>query len=441
MRKTQNRATVTVLTLMLSVLGLFGSAASSQEPNRQLVQPGSANTSTGKRLALVIGNSAYPNAPLKNPVNDAQDIAATLRALGFEVISRENVNQNDMKRAIREFGEKIRGASVGLFYYAGHGVQVNGENYLVPVDAKIESEQEVEYECVKAGFVLAQLDAARNSMNIVILDACRNNPFARSFRSESKGLAQMDAPSGTLIAYATAPGSVASDGTGRNGLYTQELLKQMRTSGLGIEDVFKRVRISVRAATQQKQTPWESSSLVGDFYFTPKGAGASTESATGPKVDSAAFELSYWESIKNSTNLDDFKAYLEKYPSGQFSALAQNKIRTLATSSTDAAVGTAGSQDSQHKVTSGGVLNDKAVKLVEPVYPPAARAVRVSGEVQVQVLVDENGNVVSAQAISGHVLLRQAAVTAARESKFSPVKISGQPVKVSGTIVYNFVPN
>jgi formylglycine-generating enzyme required for sulfatase activity len=273
--------------LMLAVIGLlvwapYPGSNAQQEPNRQLVQPGSANTTTGKRLALVIGNSAYPNAPLKNPVNDAQDIAAALRALGFEVISRENVNQNDMKRAIREFGEKIRGAAVGLFYYAGHGVQVNGENYLVPVDAKVESEQEVEYECVKAGFVLAQMDAARNSMNIVILDACRNNPFVRSFRSESKGLAQMDAPSGTLIAYATAPGSVASDGAGRNGLYTQELLKQMRTSGLGIEDVFKRVRISVRAATQQKQTPWESSSLVGDFYFS-----GSTAAKAAPPISNS----------------------------------------------------------------------------------------------------------------------------------------------------------
>jgi TonB family protein len=443
--KRRSSGTVAAALTMMLTAGLLvwssGQNSHAQEPNRQLVQPGSANTSTGKRLALVIGNSAYPNAPLKNPVNDAQDIAAALRALGFEVISRENVNQNEMKRAIREFGEKIRGAAVGLFYYAGHGVQVKGENYLVPVDAKVESEQEVEYECVKAGFVLAQMDAARDSMNIVILDACRNNPFVRSFRSESKGLAQMDAPSGTLIAYATAPGSVASDGAGRNGLYTQELLKQMRTSGLGIEDVFKRVRISVRAATQQRQTPWESSSLVGDFYFTPKGAGTA-ESATGSKVDSAAFELSYWESIKNSTDPDDFKAYLEKYPSGQFAALAQNKIRNLPTAPKVTEPGTVGPRDSQpqNKVTSGGVLNDKAVKLVEPAYPAAARAVRASGDVRVQVLVDENGNVISAEAISGNVLLRQAAVTAARESKFSPVKISGAPVKVSGIIVYNFVP-
>ncbi|HEU0143850.1 MAG TPA: caspase family protein [Nitrososphaera sp.] len=225
------------------------------------------DSNTERRVALVIGNAAYEIAPLKNPVNDAQDMAKALRELGFEVIYRENLNQNDMKRAIRAFGEKLRGGGIGLFYYAGHGVQVKGVNYLVPVNAKVETEEEVEYECVDAGFVLAQMESARNNMNIVILDACRNNPFARSFRSTSRGLASMDAPSGTLIAYATALGFVASDGNARNGLYTQELLKFMHTSGLDIEDVFKRVRVSVRNLTQAKQTPWEASSLIGDFYF------------------------------------------------------------------------------------------------------------------------------------------------------------------------------
>lgn len=228
-----------------------------------------------RRVALVIGNSAYTTAPLKNPVHDASDMAQALRELGFDVVYKENLNQPDMKRAIRALGEKLRSGAVGLFYYAGHGVQVRGENYLVPVDAKIESEEEVEYEGIHAGFVLAQMESARNPMNIVILDACRNNPFARSFRSAARGLASMNAPSGTLIAYATAPGAVASDGQARNGLYTQELLKVMRTPGLGIEEVFKRVRIAVRDVTQGQQTPWESSSLVGDFSFqSPKLSGS-----------------------------------------------------------------------------------------------------------------------------------------------------------------------
>jgi uncharacterized caspase-like protein len=183
-----------------------------------------------------------------------------------------------MKRVIREFGAKIRNGGVGLFYYAGHGVAVKGINYLVPVDAKVEREEEVEYECVDAGFVLSQMDDAGNRMNIVILDACRNNPFARNFRSASRGLVQMDAPSGTLIAYATAPGSVASDGSARNGLYTQELLKFIRTPNLGLEEVFKRVRISIRTLTQNRQTPWESSSLTGDFSFLESSSSSSEPS-------------------------------------------------------------------------------------------------------------------------------------------------------------------
>jgi uncharacterized caspase-like protein len=245
---------------------------------------GVAKAPTQRRVALVIGNGTYEDAPLRNPVNDASDMARALTALGFEVIHKENLNQNDMKRAIREFGSKIRGGGVGLFYYAGHGVQVKGVNYLIPVGAKVESEEDVEYEAVDAGFVLAQMEGAGNAVNIVILDACRNNSFARSYRSASRGLALMDAPSGTLIAYATAPNSVASDGDGRNGLYTQEILKFIATPGLRVEEVFKQVRISVRSLTQGRQTPWESSSLTGDFSF----AGQVAPKVAGPTLQQAA---------------------------------------------------------------------------------------------------------------------------------------------------------
>lgn len=302
--------------------------------NRQLIQE---TLSSGKRLALVIGNAAYPTAPLKNPVNDATDIAATLRETGFEVIHKENLNQTEMKRAVREFGAKLKtSGGVGLFYFAGHGVQVKGINYLVPIDATIESEEEMEYEAVDAGFVLAQMEAAQNSANIVILDACRNNPFARSFRSADKGLAQMDVPSGTIIAYATAPGSVASDGTARNGLYTQELLKNIRSSGLGIEEVFKRVRISVRGATGNKQTPWESSSLVGDFYFIRDDKAKQQNSPiASPTTDSSAFELAYWDSIKNSSNPEDFKEYIMKYPNGQFAGIAKRRSQPNSSNETE----------------------------------------------------------------------------------------------------------
>lgn len=262
------------LHLSFALVLLFSSIGYNQQ--RQLRQNDSRSD---RRIALVIGNSAYEAAPLKNPVNDAHDMAQALEELGFKIVNKEkmlNLTQNEMKRAISTFGAELRSGGIGLFYFAGHGVQVKGINYLVPVDAKVESEADVEYECVDAGRVLAQMESAENLMNIVILDACRNNPFARSFRSDSGGLAMMDAPSGSLIAYATAPGRVASDGSARNGLYTQELLRFLRTRGLEVENMFKQVRISLRNLTQGKQTPWESSSLVGTFYF----AGAANPDAT-----------------------------------------------------------------------------------------------------------------------------------------------------------------
>jgi formylglycine-generating enzyme required for sulfatase activity len=241
-----------------------------REPSRQIAD-------VNQRTALVIGNSAYDSTPLRNPVNDARSIAAALRNLGFDVLEKENLTQKDMKREIQAFGAKLQKGGVGLFYFAGHGMQVNGRNYLIPVGARIEHEKQVEYEAVDMGAVLSEMDYARNPMNIVILDACRDNPFARSFRSSAQGLAAVNAPGGTLIAYATAPGSVASDGPGENGIYTGELIQTMRTPGLRIEDVFKQVRSAVRQVTDGKQIPWESSSLEGDFYF----AGAPHDTSTG----------------------------------------------------------------------------------------------------------------------------------------------------------------
>ncbi len=224
---------------------------------------------TEKKYALVMGNSDYISSPLRNPVNDAKAIAAELKSLGFDVMLYTNISQTDMKRNIRTFGNKLsKNKGTGLFYFAGHGLQLNGENYLVPVDAKIEKEQDVELEAVNLKRILGEMDYAQNGMNIVILDACRNNPFARSMRSGGgNGLASTKAPKGTFIAFATSPGSVAADGTGKNGLYTQELLKMLRIKGLKIEDVFKKVRKNVYLKSNEKQVPWENSSIFDDFYF------------------------------------------------------------------------------------------------------------------------------------------------------------------------------
>jgi hypothetical protein len=269
-----------------------------------------------RRIALVIGNGAYPSAPLKNPINDARAMAAALRTLGFEVMARENASQKDMNRAVSEFDQRLAGGGVGLFYYAGHGVQVRGRNYLIPVDAEISSENSVRNESIDVDQILDVISSGKNALNLVILDACRNNPFERRFRAGAVGgLAQVEAPKGALIAYATAPGKVAADGDGANGLYTAELLRAIEQPGLRVEDVFKRVRARVAALTDDLQIPWEASSLVGDFYFRGRG--------------DTAFEAAFWQSIEGSRDPEDFRAYLEKYPGGQFATQADTQLRAL----------------------------------------------------------------------------------------------------------------
>lgn len=255
--------------------------ASAAELDRNLVVAGAKAAPAERRVALVVGNSSYKIAPLRNPAHDAEAVARSLQRLGFQVTLKLNQDRLGLAQAIREFGHQLKGSHAGLFYYAGHGMQVKGRNYLIPVDADIQSEDEVQYRSIDANEVLAKMETSRNPLNMVILDACRNNPFARSFRSNSQGLAQMDAPSGTLIAFATSPGSVASDGSGGNGLYTKHLLANLGTPGLAVEQMFKRVRIGVMKDTTNKQIPWESSSLVGDFYFNvSKLALAPTPTAT-----------------------------------------------------------------------------------------------------------------------------------------------------------------
>lgn len=292
---------------------------------------------TEKRIALVIGNSDYDYAPLENPRNDAALMANTLRDVGFEVIEQVDASQRQMKRAIKTFGKKLTLAgqdSVGLFYFAGHGVQVKGRNYLIPVDAEIDTEADVDIEAVYANSVLSQLEYSGARLSIIILDACRNNPYARSFRSGLRGLARMEATRGALIAYATAPGSVASDGAGQNSPYTKSLAKFIKSPGLPIERLFREVRNQVDQTTEGEQTPWESSSLIGgDFYFTPKqlhtakpqpSAGKAAQPAT-----TSSEELLFWESVKGSSSPLPYKSYLKVYPEGRFAELARVRIQLL----------------------------------------------------------------------------------------------------------------
>jgi len=225
-----------------------------------------------KKTALIIGNGSYKSGPLKNAVNDALDMAAVLSEKGFHVILRKDASRTEMRDAIREFGNEINKGGVGLFYYSGHGMQVDGVNYLIPLDADIQLKAEVAEECISASTVLRVMEYSNNRINIIILDACRNNPFRSFSRSDEKGITKMDPPQGAkqgaIVAFATAPGAVASDGETRNGLYTSKLLKYIDTPGLTLEEVFKKARIDVLSESGGNQMPWENNSLTGDFYFT-----------------------------------------------------------------------------------------------------------------------------------------------------------------------------
>lgn len=293
-----------------------------------------------QRIALVIGNSDYgAMGKLKNPINDARLMAETLRNLGFRVIELVDADQRAMKRGVRDFGRWLRRAGpdgVALFYYAGHGVQVAGRNYLLPVEAQILAEGDVDIEAVEAESILAQMQHANTGVNIVILDACRNNPFQQGFRSASRGLARMEAPTGTYIAYATAPGQLAMDGDGPNSPFTERLAEAMVEPGLSIEAVFKKVRRQVAAFSEERQIPWSSSSLIGDFVFTPGAATAQAASpaatapaASAPGSGDRQLELLYWDSIKDSDDPTLFREYKRRFPDGVFGVIADARLRAI----------------------------------------------------------------------------------------------------------------
>jgi len=226
-----------------------------------------------KRFALVIGNSNYKYvSPLRNAENDANDMAEELKRSNFDVIKVINGDYNQMRDAFRKFHDKLasgpKDQTVGLFYYAGHGIQNQGENYLVPVEANVQYEDDIPRTCMPVQrIIMANMERSNSRINILVLDACRNNPFPSGYRSAESGLAEIRRAKGSFIAYATAPGSVASDGTGRNGLYTQELLNAMRKPGITIEQVFKEVRKNVLRLSGDRQYTWDSSNIIGDFYF------------------------------------------------------------------------------------------------------------------------------------------------------------------------------
>jgi hypothetical protein len=241
-----------------------------------------------KRIALVVGNSAYQNITrLDNPGNDAVLMADTLGSLGFILIggrAQLDLDKPALDSAVQNFGRQVQGADVALFYYAGHGVQVSGSNYLVPVGANPTREADVDFQMVDINLVLRQMQGSGTRLNMVILDACRNNPFgARGLRASDGGLAQMRAPEGTLISYATQPGSVAQDGRDGHSPYTRALAATIRQAGLDIFQTFNQVGLTVKRATGGSQQPWVSSSPIdGNFYFVAPAAAASPQVAVAP---------------------------------------------------------------------------------------------------------------------------------------------------------------
>ncbi len=282
------------------------------------------------RQALVIGNGAYAIAPLANPRQDAESIAQALKTVGFQVTLVTDANQQAMRRAVIDFGRKLRATdSVGLLYYAGHGVQVDGENFLIPIGADIKAQEEVPVEGINLNEVLKTMARQETRINIIILDACRNNPFAASSRSTGGGLAQVLAPTGTLIAFATAPGQVALDGEGQHSPYSLALAQAIPQPGIVLEEVFRRTRRQVLAATANKQTPWEHSSLTGEFFFRPKTAEPESSSRTadaGGLSEAQVEEVRAWDRIKDSRDPETLRRHLAAYPSGLFADVVRARL-------------------------------------------------------------------------------------------------------------------
>jgi Flp pilus assembly protein TadD len=317
------RATLCLITLACA--GLLNA-------QEKRVTPISAPVESGRRVALVIGNNAYPASPLKNAVNDAKAMAAELRAAGFEVIELFDANREQMDTAVNAFVGRLPRGGVALFYYSGHGTQINERNYLAPVDLKPVNAVQVRTRSLDAGEVLEEMQGAGTDLQIMILDACRDNPFTGARSAGQRGLTPMKSGRGAFVAYATGPGMTADDrAEDQNGLYTAELLKSLRKPGLPLEAVFKETAGAVQKASDGHQVPWVASSVDGTFYFHPPAEPAEPvqETKTGSDVALRA-EVEYWASIRDSNRRDLFEAYLRRYPNGQYVEIARVRLEALA---------------------------------------------------------------------------------------------------------------
>src|SRR6185312_4129532 len=286
------------------------------------------------RVALVIGNGAYRHLPrLGNPENDAQLMAKTLKEMGFDLIgggALTDLDRQGFEKAIRKFGSELSGNGVGLFYYAGHGVQIQGTNYLIPVNANPTGAADIDFELIDAGLVLRQMEAAGSKLNFVLLDACRNNPFGgRGLRGAEGGLAQMRAPTGTLISYATQPGNVAADGLNGHSPYTQALVAAMQKPGVGVFEVFNNAAVTVKNETRGDQQPWVSNSPIeGNFFFVEPPPPPPPPVAVAPPP-APNRDIVFWESIKASNDSANFEDFVKRYPDSEFASIAKRRIDAL----------------------------------------------------------------------------------------------------------------
>jgi hypothetical protein len=297
-----------------------------------------------KRVAFVVGNAAYKNvAPLPNPAIDAKSMAKVLRNVGFDVVEGTNLTRDKMTERLLEFGKKAQGADVALFFYAGHGIAINGANYLLPVDADIKSEMDVKLGSAINIDITLEQTMADAKVKLVFLDACRDNPFASKIKSNSatrslsvqQGLAEMKSGEGTLIAFATGPGQTALDGeVGTNSPFTRALMANIASPGVEIQQAMTKVRAQVNEETNKGQLPWGHTNLIGSVYLNPAPAtaGAPVEAPNTPAVTSSPaseVELEFWRSIKDSNKPEELNAYLTNYPNGTFKSLALARIASL----------------------------------------------------------------------------------------------------------------
>jgi Caspase domain/Putative peptidoglycan binding domain len=318
------------LIIALSVIGILASSNAAK---------------ADRRVAFVVGNGAYKNvAPLPNPPIDARAMASVLRNVGFDVVEGTNLSRDSMTQKLLEFGKKAQDADVALFFYAGHGIAINGTNYLLPVDADIKSEMDVKLGSAINIDVTLDQTMSDAKVKLVLLDACRDNPFAAKIRSAAtsrsvnvqSGLAEMKSSEGTLIAFATGPGQTALDGQGgTNSPFTRALVANIAKPGVEIQQAMTQVRAQVNEETNKGQLPWGHTNLIGPVYLNPVAAPAEAPLAQAPNTPAPTastapeVELEFWRSVKDSSKPEELNAYLTNYPSGQFKPLALARIAAL----------------------------------------------------------------------------------------------------------------